>query len=184
MNQITKISDDLMATFGEVFNWVDESDAVLDIPVEKGWTNRQILEHIYLTNYYLLILIRKGTARALALARKGETNFSVEMLDVGAKALSAIGIHNAFSWMRPAHMEPTGNIQPGEIKSALEYQMIECLDCLRQMPNGEGCLYKTTMTVNNLGKLDVYQYIYFLQLHMRRHLTQMQINKNALEKER
>jgi hypothetical protein len=29
------------------------------------------------------------------------------------------------------------------------------------------------MSVNNLGKLDVYQYIYFLSLHAERHLQQL-----------
>lgn len=33
------------------------------------------------------------------------------------------------------------------------------------------------MTVNNLGKIDVYEYIYFLAQHGRRHLTQMQKNE-------
>jgi hypothetical protein len=30
------------------------------------------------------------------------------------------------------------------------------------------------MNVNALGKLDVYQYIYFLALHVRRHLQQLE----------
>jgi hypothetical protein len=37
-------------------------------------------------------------------------------------------------------------------------------------------LYQTTMSVNNLGKLNVYEYVYFLAQHARRHLTQMQDN--------
>jgi hypothetical protein len=32
------------------------------------------------------------------------------------------------------------------------------------------------MSVNNLGKLNVYEYVYFLAQHARRHLTQMQDN--------
>ncbi|MBP7554952.1 MAG: hypothetical protein KA821_01715, partial [Chitinophagaceae bacterium] len=49
---------------------------------------------------------------------------------------------------------------------------------LHSMPNGEGIVYKTTMTVNNLGKIDVYQYIYFLAQHASRHITQMQKMQN------
>jgi len=30
------------------------------------------------------------------------------------------------------------------------------------------------MNVNGLGKLDVYQFIYFLALHVRRHLQQLE----------
>jgi hypothetical protein len=47
------------------------------------------------------------------------------------------------------------------------------------MPNGEGILYKTTMSVNDLGKIDVYQYIYFLAQHAKRHLAQMERNEQA-----
>ena len=32
------------------------------------------------------------------------------------------------------------------------------------------------MTVNGLGKINVYEYSYFLAQHARRHLTQMQDN--------
>ena len=34
-------------------------------------------------------------------------------------------------------------------------------------------LYKTTMSVNGLGKIDVYHYIYFLVQHAQRHISQM-----------
>ena len=66
-----------------------------------------------------------------------------------------------------------------EIEARLKGQLAQCLDHLWQMPNGEGMLYKTTMTVDNLGKIDVYQYLYFLAQHIRRHVGQM--NKIALE---
>jgi hypothetical protein len=46
------------------------------------------------------------------------------------------------------------------------------------MKNGEGLLYKTTMTVNELGKINVYEYIYFLSLHAQRHVTQMKKNES------
>lgn len=49
------------------------------------------------------------------------------------------------------------------------------------MKNGEGLICKTTMTVNELGKINVYEYIYFLSLHAQRHITQMK--NNELEKQ-
>ena len=49
------------------------------------------------------------------------------------------------------------------------------------MPNGEGVLYQTTMSVNNLGKIDVYEYIYFLARHAQRHLEQMERNERELK---
>jgi len=56
------------------------------------------------------------------------------------------------------------------------------------MPKGVCILYKTIMIVNNLGKIDVYAYIYFLAKHAQRHITQMKrketeycLNQSAFE---
>lgn len=71
-------------------------------------------------------------------------------------------------------MEPTGDKELGQIRTLLKEQISECRELLKELANGEGLLYTTTMTVNNLGKLDVYQYIYFLCQHAKRHIVQMQ----------
>ncbi|SES88216.1 DinB superfamily protein [Paenibacillus sp. NFR01] len=71
-------------------------------------------------------------------------------------------------------MEPKGDKELGQIRSLLDDQINECKGLLKEMINGEGILYKTTMTVNNLGKIDVYQYIYFLCQHAKRHIVQVQ----------
>ena len=70
-------------------------------------------------------------------------------------------------------MEPTNKILLSDVKILLEQQLQECISLMDQIPNGEGVLYKTMMSVNNLGKIDVYHYIYFLVQHINRHLTQM-----------
>jgi DNA-binding Lrp family transcriptional regulator len=77
-------------------------------------------------------------------------------------------------WNRPEHMIPTGTMSLNEISKNLNSQKNQCLNYLDEMPNGEGVLYRTTMTVNQLGKIDVYQYIYFLAMHITRHLMQME----------
>ncbi|SCW65898.1 DinB superfamily protein [Paenibacillus tianmuensis] len=71
-------------------------------------------------------------------------------------------------------MEPKGEKPLSEVKALLKEQINECKGILNEIPNGEGTLYKTTMTVNDLGKIDVYQYIYFLCQHAKRHISQMQ----------
>lgn len=53
-------------------------------------------------------------------------------------------------------------------------QQKECLDLLSQMPNGEGSLYLVRMSVNNLGKINMYQWLCFLALHAKRHITQIE----------
>ncbi|WP_223878122.1 DinB family protein [Chryseobacterium vrystaatense] len=75
-------------------------------------------------------------------------------------------------------MEPKGELNSTEIRNLIILQYHQCLEYLELMKNGEGLLCKTTMTVSELGKINVYEYIYFLSLHSRRHLTQMKNNES------
>jgi hypothetical protein len=63
---IQKIKNHLQLSFDEVDGWFEKDRKTLDHqPSNGGWTVRQILEHLYLTNFYLLILIEKGSRKAL-----------------------------------------------------------------------------------------------------------------------
>jgi DinB superfamily len=180
---IRQIEAEAKDVFGQLDGWFDADFELLNYrPLHGGWSASQVLSHISLTNYYLLILIKKGTARALQLAAgKGDSDFLEDYrLDRGK--LKAIGDHGAFIWRRPDHMEPTGLLNLAETRMLLHEQMQDCLVYLNQMPNGEGALYLTTMTVNNLGKLDVYHYIYFLIQHAKRHLTQLELIREEMNK--
>ncbi|HEX8658695.1 MAG TPA: hypothetical protein VF690_14210, partial [Hymenobacter sp.] len=53
-------------------------------------------------------------------------------------------------------------------------QLGQCEKILQQLPNGEGVLYRITMSVNDLGKINVYELVYFLAKHAERHLTQIE----------
>lgn len=60
------IKTHLKLNFDEVNRWFDKDNEILNFqPSNGGWTIRQILEHIYLTNFYLLILIEKGSKKAM-----------------------------------------------------------------------------------------------------------------------
>jgi hypothetical protein len=174
-NTLTRLRNELINTFAELDGWFNVNDRLLKYhPINGGWSISDILEHISLTNHYLLILIRKGTAKAVQKA-KG-SNFQDELLgyELNWEVLRKIGEHRSFEWIRPEHMQPKGEFELTEIKSRLNSQLQETLGYLEQMPNGEGVLHKTMMTVNGLGKIDVYHYIYFLAQHIKRHITQMQ----------
>jgi len=90
-------------------------------------------------------------------------------------------VHKSFDWIRPEHMEPKGNKSALEIKEELLIQLNRCLNQLEKLKNGKGLLYKTTMTVNDLGKLNVYEYVYFLSKHAERHIGQMEENKKEFK---
>jgi hypothetical protein len=172
---MSKIRTELISTFDEVLGWFDINDDQLHaMPEQGGWSIAQVLEHISLTNQYLLILIRKGTIKALEKSRDESYRDLLAGYEPDWQKLELIAQPGAFKWHRPEHMEPAGSIDMSVLKKTLQLQVKECQDLLDQLKNGEGILHKTMMTVNSLGKLDVYQYIYFLVQHARRHLVQME----------
>ncbi|TVX96334.1 DinB family protein [Cohnella terricola] len=162
------IGQELSQTLTDYDKWFDLDSELLRFRPKIGWSIEQI------TNHFLLILIRKGFNKAQELARKVDLNEALSSYQYNLSELDQIAKHKSFEWIRPEHMEPKGDKSLIEVKTILAEQINECKDMLHGIPNGEGTLYKTTMTVNNLGKIDVYQYIYFLCQHARRHIIQMQ----------
>lgn len=179
---IQTIQVHLIQTHAKILGWFEEEAIVKNYrPLDKGWTILEILEHIALTSHYLMILIDKGTDKAL----RNVKNLSLETLkqgyDYNLDKMNAIGEHKSFAWIRPEHMEPVGIKSGSEVKYELIHQLNYCLNQLDTLKNGEGLLYQTTMTVNGLGKINVYEYIYFLSKHAERHIQQMQENKNEFK---
>lgn len=177
---ITEIRNHLKDTFARIDCWFDKPEAVRNFRPEAGrWTIEEVLEHIALTNHFLLILIDKGAQKAINKATTADLKAELEQYVFHRDRLDEVGIHQSFSWIRPEHMEPKGEKNSSEVRAWLNEQLNHCLDVLEQLKNGEGILYKTTMSVNALGKIDVYEYLYFLSQHGIRHIAQMQKNKNA-----
>jgi hypothetical protein len=171
---ILKINRELISAFAILDGYFDSDEKFLYDKTASRWNVAQILEHVMLTNQYLLILIDKGAARALTLAQDNYDYIeAAKDYQLESPSLLAIGVHKSFEWENPAHMEPTCSRPVNEIRIELRDQLHQCLCLLDSLRNGEGMLYKMTMTVNNLGKLDVYQYMYFLVLHLKRHLAQL-----------
>ncbi len=82
---INDIKVHLKFSFDKVDRWFEKDKDTLNYkPSHGGWTVQQILEHIYLTNFYLLILIEKGAKKAmrnsldLDLNLKSETTVSIK----------------------------------------------------------------------------------------------------------
>ncbi|GAB2951546.1 hypothetical protein GCM10027048_15670 [Hymenobacter coalescens] len=171
---ITHIRRALSEAFTRLDQWFEHPEAERSYrPRNGGWTIAEVLEHVGLTNHFLLILIDKGAAKALK--NQAGLNLATELqgYQFSDPRLDEIGLHKSFEWMRPAHMEPTGTQPLGEVRRQLREQLAHCHRVLDALPNGEGVLYRTTMSVNDLGKIDVYQYVYFLARHAERHLTQL-----------
>ena len=171
----------LIKTHLNVIDWFNENKEVKSYkPTDGGWSISEILEHIALTSHYLLILIDKGSKKAIKNINELSTDELLKSEELNLDKIDRIGIHKSFDWIRPEHMEPKGEKEDQEIIDQLISQLNRCLNQLELLKNGEGLRYKTTMTVDGLGKLNVYEYILFLSKHAERHIYQMEENKNEL----
>jgi hypothetical protein len=172
---ISVLAGEIDKVFSELMSWFEKAGPLraFNSPDEE-WTINQILEHVSLVSHYLLILIDKGARKALRRADRAKIEQELVRYELSGPLLEDIGINNSFEWESPPHMEPTGARSPGQIQDDLLEQKPRLMDYLVMLKYGEGVLCKTSMSVHSLGKLDVYQYIYFLLKHMRRHIQQME----------
>lgn len=153
-------------------------DACFDLPAEcrayqpldKGWSIDEILEHITLTNHYLMLVIRRGRDKVLKRAQMQ----SVTGAESDLEPILHIGDPDTFPWVRPEHMEPTRTQSAQAVRQRMHHQGRECIDILNSMGNGEGSLHRVTMSVQSLGKLDLYQWLYFLAQHAHRHSVEIE----------
>lgn len=157
--------------------WGCEAGLLHWLPPSGGWSVQEILDHITLTSHYLLKLIDKGARKSLKAKANGEILQLDPEYSLIPKSLDAAGDLSAFYWHRPEHMDPRIHPVAYESRGQFLEQMQECESLLNLLEGGWGHWCKTTMSVNNLGKLDVYQYIVFLCRHAERHCRQMERNQ-------
>ena len=168
---IQMVQQALSEALVELEKWFEQSEESRCYqPQDGGWSIQAILEHVTLTNHYLLLIIRQGREKALRRAGRGE---SIQEGESDLDCLAPIGHPDAFPWIRPEHMEPTG-ASLEDIRTRLHAQYQECLGILAALGKGEGSLSQVRMSVQNLGKMDMYQWLYFLVLHQKRHIAQIE----------
>jgi DinB family protein len=169
---VPKVRDSINNTFEEIYPWFEQSpDALGYRPADKGWTIAEILEHITLTSHFLLIVATNGSAKALKRAQ----SHAIDDSESDLTKLVVIGTRGTFPWIRPEHMEPKGKAL-SEVLTTMRSQQEQCVQLLEKLKNGEGSLFKVTMSVNQLGRIDLYQWIYFIAQHAKRHIGQMRDN--------
>ena len=172
---LARVRAALVDTFDQVDPWFDKPAAGRSYkPSSGGWSIDEVLEHITLTSHFLMIVIRNSARTALKRAAAGAAIPEGES-DLGL--LEPIGRRGAFTWSRPEHMIPTGTVPSHEVRERMREQRRECLEILEQLGGGEGSLHRVRMSVNQSGKLDIYQWLYFLAQHARRHIDQMKENE-------
>lgn len=180
-NVVQFVREALVNNFRELDKWFQEDEALLNFkPSAEQWSIREVLEHISLTNYFLLLTINKSTRRALARQLDGLIIMPSRDYEDKFRQIEVVS-SKSFGWVNPAHLEPSGIKDMDEVRAVLKQQFAQGMYNLSLLKNGEGRLVKTEMTVNNLGKLDIYQYIFFLTRHIARHQAQMLELKEQFE---
>lgn len=165
-NTIRRVHDELIATFDRLDTYFDFPLKVREYrPWVDAWTIDEILEHITLTNHFLLITLQKSLKKVL----KRVQSKPIIAQESDLERIVQIGDPDAFIWLRPKHMEPTRQISSHDVRYKLRQQKDECLWILNQIRRGEGSLHQVRMSVQNLGRLDMYEWLYFLIQHARRH---------------
>ena len=164
---INTVHHALVQVFSELDAWCLRPR--LDLRPERpgAWSGSEHLEHVSLVNHFLLLTIGKGCATALRRAARlpipgGESDLA---------PLSPVAEPGAFDWPPPAHMLPLGLRPVPEVRLLLADQRGRCLELLAGMPSGEGRLCTINLSVHGLGRLDMYQWLYFLAQHARYHLN-------------
>lgn len=170
-NTVHEVRESLIHTFDQLDEIFDfENDVQSYKPAPDQWSINEILEHVTLTNHFLMLVIKSSRDKALKHAKTQQ----IENTESSLEAIKQIGDSDAFHWIRPEHMEPTGAKPMNEVRLLMREQQRECLAILDQVANGEGSLHNARMSVQNLGKLDIYQWLFFLTQHAQRHLIEIQ----------
>jgi DinB family protein len=172
---IRRLAVELRDEFDALLEWLDVDESVWTrSAAEGGWSVAEIAEHLALANHFLLILARKIQEKSLARRARGvpvpETPPRLEHLRAIAE--------RSFRWQHPPHMAPSGNLGREELRRRLSGQRDACLGMLASAPAGEGSLHRIRLSVAPVGeadaRLDLYQFLCFVGLHIRRHRAQME----------
>ena len=112
-NTIQRVRDDLIDTFDTLDAYFQlDRDMRQFHPAEDAWSIDEILEHITLTNHFLMITLKQSLTKVLRRAKEQAIPDDDSQLD----KIVQIGDPDAFDWIRPGHMEPTRQVSTEDVR--------------------------------------------------------------------
>ncbi|MBI5434313.1 MAG: DinB family protein [Planctomycetes bacterium] len=145
-------------------------DALRRRPEPDSWSALAVVEHVALTNHFLSLLAAKLVDKGLARSRRGEPTPTEPPSLAHLDTLAA----RAFRWQHPAHMTPTGSPDPAALRARLAEQHDRLAAWLDSLPHGAGSLHRIRISVvEGDDRLDFYQLLHFVLLHVARHRAQI-----------
>lgn len=171
-NVIVTVRKELIRSISGLDAWFDKEDALMDMKPSSGnWNVRELLQSVMLSNRFLLNFIDKGYGKAIQ-GHKSEVEELVHSYRLESEALLSAVNHKSHELVKN-HLTSLNSPLPS-IRREIREQLDRCLIHLELLDNGDGILYKTGMAIDGLGQLDIYQMIYFLALHVKCHLLELQ----------
>ena len=160
--------------FGRFQAWLDHPIVIGRArPDPGGWGADQVAEHVTLTNHYLLLTLAKWAAIAERRAARGDLARLGPDQESDLDRVGIIAVRGRFAWPHPAHMTPADAPDLAEVRRRAAGQFANCAVLLDRLDGGVGALATVRMSVADLGRLDLYQWLAFLLRHMERHDGQL-----------
>ncbi len=169
---IVTIRNELIRSVSGLDEWFDKDGALMDHRSPSGNRSvRELLECVMLTNRTFLDFIDKGYPKTLY-TQRGDVHEILHTYCLDEEVLDQ-AVNNSYpEYLR--NVMPAANISLPLVRREIREQLDRCLIYLELLHHGEGVLYKTGMTVDRVGQLDIYQALYFLALHVKCHLLELQ----------
>src|SRR6478752_2559761 len=96
---IAEIREELIKNLSDLDSYfLIDNERMEHRPASGGWSIHQILEHVGLTNHFLLILIEKGARRALNVVEKEDLDAALKEYSFHRAQLEEVGQHKSFQW--------------------------------------------------------------------------------------
>ncbi|MCE9593430.1 MAG: DinB family protein [Planctomycetes bacterium] len=179
---VTALRGRLDAEFAGLSAWLEVDEELWSLaPGPERWSAAEIVEHVALANHFLSLLARKIAEKSRARAKRGERapDEPSELRHLDALA------GRDFRWRHPEHMTPTGTPSRSELRERLTQQREQLLGLLDALPAGEGALHRIRISVvGDDDRLDLYQLLHFIALHLARHCAQLARNADDFNRAR
>ena len=143
--------------------------------IETEWSHVDVIEHMYLTSKFLLISCENRLLPKILKRNEPYLEFVYDLSKIDTVKI------REFGWKNPSHHYPTRQINLFDLHMVLCEQLEKILDILGKVKNYSVINVKQTINVNDIGKCDLYEWIYFLNCHIARHLGILEKRKICLK---
>jgi hypothetical protein len=163
---ISKINKELISSFAELDSWFDCDEQFLCEKFSSDqWSVTDTLEHVMLTNHYLLSLM----TNRIPVATEKDLPSTLQHYTLQVPEIEYL-TSGGYPWHLQDHLQPKG-ITPAEIRSQLRDQLYSCLRQLDLLAGGEEVSVRISIPAERPCEVDIYQSLYLLALYAKRHCS-------------